>query len=208
MAEETKKPISNKVKIPVIVLSAIIGLIVVAVIVLSCVRINPLKDFASYDTVIVTDEKGSNLGYCVDASEKKDFDKALKKGYTVMHALMEFVYSYKPKFATKDGEKETKTIDEAKQAVTDTATNYVVRLNFEKTKSIKVEDEKVTFDTVIFSVYSTANEIQTITVYAFEDYGEQNHSDDEYFVTPIKVRANLTPLYNVLTKIAEKRRAW
>ena len=99
---------NKKANISLIVTASVLGAILVAVIVLCCVTVKPLKDFMDYDTVNVTPYESSALpGGTVKDKHKAELDKALEStSFSIMHATLEFVGSYGPEFVMtedKDG---------------------------------------------------------------------------------------------------------
>lgn len=201
----------KKVKIPVIVGSSVVAAILIAVIVLCCITVHPLKSFMDYSSVRVTASTYS----IPDGTLKNKHNDTIKKnledtGFTVMHATLEFVGSYGPRFVTEqneDGEtvKKEMTISAARTACAATSNSYKIELEFDKVRTFTVEKTKVKYDRMMMNVKTTDGELRWVTVYLYEsqyDGGENNPKVEEYRVTPIQMRMNTSPLYIALGEIA------
>lgn len=201
------------VKIPIIVVSAVVALILIAVIVMCAITIRPMKNFMDYDTVWVTTTEHTLPDVPLsdpDGKYRGEIDKNLKKtGFSVMHATLEFVGSYGPEFVTeKDADdkdvKVEKTVSQAISACAATDSSYKLQLHFPEARTIEVEGETVKFDNLVMNVASTGGELRWVTVYLYLDEfnGAQNQESYDYRITPIKLRMNTSPLYNTLGTIA------
>ena len=187
-----------------------VAAVLIAIIVLCCVSISPMKSFMDYDKINVT---SSDIGYPLpNEGLKNEFgkkiDENLNKKFSVMHAMLEFVYKYGPEFVTvknDDGDTVVKevTISEAKSAVSATSNSYKIELTYNETKTFEVEGKKIQYDTLLMNVKNTESELRWVTVYLFESKydGTQNVASEEYRVTPFRMRMNTTPLYLALGEI-------
>lgn len=204
-----------KAKIPLIIVASVVGAILVAVIVLCSVSVRPLKPFTDYSHVRVeTAQAASGLPDLSDA-QLADLNKGLKKtGFSVMHALLEFVYSYSPKFETMDDPNSTAkkppqvkrelTFSEVKARTKATDTQFVLEFWYDTEQTIKVEKETVRFDRMRMNVATTDGEVHKIYVYPYLDamtFGEGNPAVQDYRITPIVLRLNTSPLYITLGEI-------
>lgn len=203
----------RKVKIPVIVISSVVAAVLIAVIVLCSITVRPLKSFMNYDTARVTTADytlPSGATSSADAYRGK-IDKNLKKtGFTVMHATLELVGSYGPKFEKVKDEDENEwvrnelTIDEARTAAAATENSYMLELEYAAVRTYKVGKEKIAYDRALMNVHTTDGELQWVTVYLYESRldGAVNPEAQEYRITPVRLRMNLSPLYIALGEIA------
>ncbi|MDE6399035.1 MAG: hypothetical protein K2L51_06920, partial [Clostridiales bacterium] len=145
---------------------------------------------------------------------KSKLDKNLKKaGFSVMHATLELVGSYGPKFETvKNDEDETVrreiTIAEARSECAATENSYMLEMEFALSNGnmrvFKVGKQKIEYDRLLMNVHSTSGELQWITVYLFRSDRDGTAGEEaaEYRVTPIRMRMNTSPLYIALGEIA------
>ena len=201
------KKVAKKVAIGV---GVPVGALVIAIIVLCSVSISPMKSFMDYDKINVT---ASEIGYPLPneglkSQFGKKVDKNLNNKYSVMHAMLEFVYKYGPEFITvknSDGKTVVKevTITEAQNAVTATSDSYKIELKYDETKTFEVEGKKIKYDTLLMNVKNTESELRWVTVYIYESKydGTQNVESEEYRVTPFRIRMNTTPIYRALGEI-------
>ncbi len=203
----------KKVKIPVIVLSSVLGAILITVIVLCSVIMRPMKSFSDYSAVRLTTSaatlpSGNLTG---NADYKAKIDKNLKKtGFSVMRATLEFVGNYGPEFEkTKDENDKTVnkelTVNEARAACAATEDSYMLELEFASTKTFKVKKETVEYDRLIMNVKSTDGELRWVTVYLYLNSKvglENNPESQDYRIVPVRMRMNTSPLYIALGEIA------
>lgn len=206
--------LKKQVKIPVIVLSSVVGAVLIAVIVMACVVVRPLNSFMAYDNIRVSASQGDLPNGSLmnkDNDYKQTIDTNLKKtGFSVLRACMELVYSYGPKFetATDDDGKEYNvevTIAEAKNACNATSDAYKLQLEFETMQTFTVDKTEIQYDRVIMRVKNTESELAWVTVYLYRSDmdGVQSVEAEDYRVTPILMRMNTTPLYLALGTIAQ-----
>ena len=200
---KTAKKVTIAVGVPV-------GAVLIAIIVLCCVSISPMKSFMDYDKINVT---ASDIGYPLpNEGLKSEFGKKiddnLNNKFSVMHAMLEFVYKYGPEFITvkdDDGNTVAKevTITDAKNAVAATSDSYKIELVYGETKTFEVEGKKIKYDTLLMNVKNTESELRWVTVYLYESKydGTQNVESEEYRVTPFRMRMNTTPIYRALGEI-------
>ena len=211
----------KKVKIPVIVVSSVVGALLIAVIVLCSVSVRPLKPFMDYETVYVytsgTEEKlpDGQFRADLDGVNREKLNKNLKKaGFSVMHATLEFVGSYGPKFVKEtndEGERVYKelTFAQARAACAAGESSYMLEFVFENPngqtpKTFKVGKTEIKYDRMLMNAHTTNGELQWVTVYLFEKKMEDANNPDakEYRIRPIRMRMNTSPLYIALGEIA------
>ena len=202
--------LKKQVKIPVIVLSAVVGAILIAIIVMASVVIRPMKPFMEYDMVYAETADTQIPNGTLLSEHKQTVDTNLKKaGFSVLRASMEFVYSYGPKFETaKDADGNEYdvelTIAQAKSKCNATADAYRFELGFNTMHTFTVNKTEVQFDTLVMQVKNTGSELEWITVYLYRSDldGAQSVEAEDYRVKPILMRMNTTPLYLALGEIA------
>ena len=203
----------KKVKIPVIVLSSVLGAVLITVIVLCSVIMRPMKSFSDYSAVRVTTASASlpNGNLTGNAEYKSKIDKNLikKTGFSIMHATLEFVGNYGPEFEkTKNADDETVnkevTVNEARAACAATDDSYMLELSFASEKTFRVGKTDVAYDSVLLNVKSTDGEIHWVTVYPYLSRldGAQNEESESYRVVPVRMRMNTSPLYIAIGEIA------
>lgn len=202
---------TKKVKLPIIITGSIAAAILIAVIVLCFVTVSPVKPFYDYDSVAILGTDGNRLPDLSD-EQQATFDKGLKDtDFSVMHAWMEFVYVFSPKFETvkDDNDKDVKkelTYSEMLSAATTNDTTYLLTFYYDGLRTYTVEKEDVVFDTMIMQVYTTSGEVQRIKLYLYDSTvaGHESPESEDYRITPVLVRANLTKLYTALDQITGK----
>ncbi|MDE7395591.1 MAG: hypothetical protein K2M95_05700 [Clostridiales bacterium] len=199
-------------KITLITVSSVVGAILIAVIILCCVTVKPLKSFKDYSEIYVTSSTQSLPDGAVKTKYKKKIDKNLDDaGFSVMHAMLEFVYSYGPEFVTEKDEddntvRKEMTVNEARSACAATANSYMLELRYDTMKTFKVKKETVSYNTLIMNVHTTDGELHWINVYLFDRYmsGEGNPAFEDYRITPIRMRMNTSALYIALGEIEQE----
>ena len=200
----------KRVKIPLIVVSSVVGLILLAVIIMCSISIRPLKEFNDYSTVRISAyNKNSPPDGTVTDEYKDKLDKNFKDaGFSVMAATLEFVGSYGPEFDTEevDGEEQVRKIkvSDAFNECRATENSYMLELEFATTKTYKVDKTEISYNRLIMNVKSTDGEIKWVKIYLY-DYNmngaEGSAASDDYRITPIKLRMNTSPLYIALGEI-------
>ena len=163
-----------------------------------------------YRTVRLTTTEYSVPDGALTGEYKSKIDKNLKKtGFNLMHATLEFVGSYGPKFVTEkdeDGKTVNReiTIETAKTECAATENSYKLELEFDDVKTLKVGKSEVKFDSLVMNVKTSDGELkwQTIYLYLSEMDGAATHESEDYRVTPVRMRMNTSPLYIALGEIA------
>lgn len=216
----------KKVKIPLIVVSSVVGAILLAVIILCSISIRPLKNFTDYETVYVytsgTAEKLPDGPFRQDAdgASRSKVNKNMKKaGFSVMHAVLEQVGSYGPKFTKVKNEddewvQEEVTIAEARTACAATEDSYMLEFcyanpDYTAPKTYKVGKTEIKYDRMLMNVHTTKGELKWVTIYLFERQMEDSNTPEAqaYRIRPIKLRMNTSPLYIALGEIAAEYEA-
>lgn len=202
----------KRVKIPVIVVSSVVGVILLAVIILCCITVRPLKSFMDYDTVNISTTETTLPDGAMTTVYKKKIDRNLRKtGFSVMHATLEFVGSYGPEFVkTEDEEGDTVrqevTIAEAREACAAKEDSYMLEFVYNDVRTFKVGKSKVQYDRVLMNVHTTKGELKWVTVYPYlssmDVSGSYKPEASEYRINPVRMRMNTSPLYIALGEIA------
>ena len=186
-----------------------VAVILIAIIILSCITISPMKSFMDYKTINVTT---SGIGTIPNEGLKNEYgdkvNKNLNKKFTVMHAMLEFVYNYGPEFVTEKDENDKTvvkevTISDAKNAVVATSESCKIELIYNETKTFEVDGTEIKYDTLLMNVKNTQSELRWVTIYLYESKydGTYNVDSEEYRVKPFRIRMNTTPIYLALKEI-------
>lgn len=199
-------------KITLITVSSVVAAILIAVIVLCCVTVKPLNSFKDYSEIYVTSSKQSLPDGAVKDKYKKKVDKNLDDaGFSIMHAMLEFVYSYGPEFVTEADEngntvRKEMTVNEARSACAATENSYLLELRYDTAKTFKVGKETVSYNSLLMNVHTTDGELQWVNVYLYDRYmsGEGNPAFEDYRITPVRIRLNTSPLYIALGEIEQE----
>lgn len=199
-------------KITLITVSSVLGAILIAVIILCCVTVKPLKSFKDYSEIYVTSSSRNLPDGAVKAKYKKKIDKNLDDaGFSVMHAMLEFVYSYGPEFVTEADEdgntvRKEMTVNEARSACAATEDSYMLELRYDTMKTFKVDKETVSYNSLLMNVHTTDGELRWVNVYLYDRYmsGEGNPVFEDYRITPIRMRMNTSALYIALGEIEQE----
>ena len=199
----------KKAKVSVIVASSVVGAILVAVIVLCSVIMRPMKSFMDHQKIQITTSERVLFNEPLsdpNGAYKSKLDKNLKKtGFSVMHAMLEFVGNYGPEFVKDDdGNNVERTVAEARNLCAASSDSYMLELSFASEKTFRVGKTDVAYDSVLLNVKSTDGEIHWVTVYPYLSRldGAQNEESESYRVVPVRMRMNTSPLYIAIGEIA------
>ncbi len=161
---------SKKVKVSIITASSVIAVIVAAVLIMSLVKVSPMKHIKGYDRVAVLTSRQSEMAE-TDAS-KKALEKALNKtDFSVMHAVLEGKFSYAPKLVKNDdGGIAYLTVEELKNLSPKTG-NQMLKFYYSSPKTITVDGVKIKYDRLIMEYGYGDGEVVYVT---FTPYLESN----------------------------------
>lgn len=196
-------------KIALITVSSVVAAILIVVIVLCCVTVKPMKSFMDYSGVRVTTTTTALPDGTLMEKYKGKIDKGLKDtDFSIMHAMLEFVYSYGPEFETEEDEdgntvNKKLTVEEARSVCAATSDSYMLELSYDSLKSFKVKKSSVSYNRLIMNVHTTDGELRWVTVYLYDSAksGEGNPEFEDYRITPVRIRMNTSPLYIALGEI-------
>ncbi len=210
--------------IAVIVVSSVAALILIAIAVLSLVRIDPVKHFERPERYEFYDLGASAPAGAADATSQSKIRTALDDmDFTIMGAILQGHWDYSLNFKrNSSGKKISITASELKD-IKATSTEYMIELvyptirydreseslDYSNAQSIKVDGETVYFDRVKVLIGDTAGSVGTISLYPYVYARLDNQSDlDEvssktYKVTGINVRADTTNAYATLGELAK-----
>ena len=194
-------------KITLIAVSSVVGVLILATIILGCITVKPLKPFMDYSDIRVTTSSQALPNGTLASTYKKKIDKKLKAtSFSVLHAMLEFVYSYGPEFMDVDDE-DGITVAKAESLSSATNSSYQLELQYDSVKTIKVKKKKVSFDRLLMNVHTTDGELRWVNVYLYEHEktgGANNPEHEDYRVTPIRLRMNTSALYIALGEISQE----
>ncbi|MCI9030990.1 MAG: hypothetical protein HFK09_00500 [Clostridia bacterium] len=195
----------KRVALPIIIMSSVAALIVIAIIVLSVVTVNPLLGIVGgYNDVTVYKTEATTPYPNTEVTVEKLKEGVEDTRFSVMHAILEGRWVYSPKFKTeqdKDGETvRAKLTVTATKNLTADASNYMMLFSFDEKKSVKVEGETVEFDRVKVLVYDTVGEIERIVVYPYiQEKLDITPIDSYYYCYPIEIWSTTSKLMGTLT---------
>lgn len=229
MAKYTKKSANGSVtvtnthrraNIAVIIVVSLAALILVAVAVLSAVRMDPTEKLGTperYDFYDLDSTRATSTNK--EVQSKLDIAMGDMR-FSIMSAMLQWKWDYAYNFKRNaDGEKVKLSAVDIKN-ITATSTEYMVeyvyapvgviddKLDYDSAQSIKVDGETVYFDRVKVLIGNTNGEVGTISLYPYLSARIDNASDidgiasDTYEVTGINVRANTASAYATLKDLA------
>lgn len=209
------EPMKKKLKLSVIITASVLAAVAVVAIVLSVVKINPLKRLpADYTVTVYQPSSEEAMAYNDDtvAAVKKGIDDS---SFSIMHALLEYRYDYSFAFKTEkneDGDKVrvklyNKSIDgkpTIKDYMSAQENSYMLELSYAAPQTVKVGKEKITFDRVRFLVADMSGEVEKVEM-LFYEYGKTigDPADEYYYVTPVTVWMSTTKLFNALNGLSD-----
>ena len=207
-----------------IVMFVVIGLaalILIAVAVLSAVRIDPIEKIGKPARYDFYDAGGESSTISVSGDDASALRVALDKmDFSIMSAILQGHWDYSYNFILDaEGEKDEilgaqaflKTPGENEymvEFVYDDVKNDRGTLDMSTAQSIEVDGETVYFDRLKVIIGNTDGKIGTITMWPYIDARTVNTSTDDefsavtYYVTGITVRADTTETYAALAQYA------
>ena len=230
-----KEEVKAKKKLPkvAIIVGSILLAIVVAVLVLSLVKVDTVNALDGYSSVSLYNLNSTDR-FELEGNDYKDqrakLDEAMEKtNFSVMQGILEGKVSGKLTFKhnangedlvfgdnlADDGATDTIGFDPATNEFVNATENvYKLEYKFATAKEITVEGEKITFDRAIVLVGNSNNEIGTLEIVLYQYGRVGNEGTDEeddgntstyYTVKPIVVNARTTALYNAIADIIALR---
>jgi len=198
----------KKVKVSVIVSSSIIALIVVASLIMSFVKVSPMKYLDGYERVAVMTSAQYEMAETEES--KKALEKALKTTkFTLGHAMLEGKFSYAPKIVKVDGEVSYLSTDDLSN-IAPTVDTKMLKFYYSSTKTIKVDGVKIKYDRMIVEITYGEGEVINVvcTPYLQKNIGNTSLQDtvDEngfigsiyYQIPQFKLRMDTSALYDAI----------
>ncbi|MCI8613161.1 MAG: hypothetical protein HFE48_05660 [Clostridia bacterium] len=179
----------KKIALPVIITSACIAAVLVAVLVLSLISVNPMTSLLGGYRDVVVYKPGETSAQPMTEKAREALDKEIKgTEFSVMHAILEGRFAYGVKFQTQEndkGEKERVTLNPAAILLLEHTQkeNYILEFRFAEVKTVKVQGEEVEFDCAKAVIFDTNGEIEKISVYPYL-YSKVTVLDDEHYRAP------------------------
>lgn len=171
---------------------ALVVAIAIVVLVLSLVRVNPVKDtFDGYSKIdlVLPSSDGKHINKDgVDITDKVLSEGLNSSDFSIMQAVLEGQFSYDIKVKThpvKDGDNEydeNEVLDAAAILAYGAGEGeYVLRLHYSETRELKVGDITVKYDRVLIRIKDSQGEIREMDCVPYLDYNLNNGSfDTEY----------------------------
>lgn len=181
----------KRVALPIIITSGVLALIVIAVIVLSVVFVNPLKNvLGGYESVSLYNEDTASYYPSNDDTVAKMNEGVEGTKFSVMHAILEGRFSYSPKFKTEkdddDNDVKSKLTIAGVRNLSPESGKKMLLFTFSEKKTISVQGEEVTFDRAKVLVYDTNGEIERIEIYPYlQEKLDVTPTDSYYYCYPI-----------------------
>lgn len=198
---------NKKLKLSVIIVGSLVAAVAICALILGLIPVNPIKRLPENYSVTVGTTAYEQLPLNDDAQTKLDEGIAQNK-FSVLHALLEYKYSYGFKFRTQkndDGEKEriryySGDIRDIKAA----SGSYLLTFAYSAPVTIKVQGETLEFDRVKMTVRDMQGEIGKVeVVFYLNDKIEGSPVDEYYYVNPVEVNMATSKLYAALQEIEE-----
>lgn len=190
-----KKP----VKLSIIIVSSVLAAVLITVLTLSFINVNPLKRLPDNYSVYVYEQENVRKPYN-DATVAKVKEGINDSSFSVMHALLEYRYSYSFKFVEADGERvKLYGKDNIEGYLKPGDGKYMLEFVYTAPQSVKVGKETVTFDHVRMLVSDMSGEIERVEMVFYEYnklYGDP--ADEYYYATPVYTWMATSKLYAAL----------
>lgn len=168
------KKVRKIIWIPTVIVVAIL----VAVLVLSFVRVNPVLDnFGGYTRVNYLQSEEHEYR---EEIEGKIEEWLKTTDFSIMHAILEGQFSYGLKIKTLEGEEVTRNSAEIK-AFASTEDSYVLKFCYDKAnpKTIKVDNKEIYYDTMLLRVRESQGEVKEMECIPYIEDNIYNQSIEE-----------------------------
>lgn len=196
----------KKLKLSMIIIGGLVAAVAVCALILGLIPINPIKRLPENYRIDVYDTSGV---LAANDETRALLDEGVKANkFSVLHALLEYKYSYGFKFKTfknDDGDKErykyyAKDIDNVKA----TESAYMLVFHYDAPVTIKVQGEELRFDRVKMLVKDMSGEIERVDmVFYLQSEIEGEPINEYYYTTPVTVHMATSKLYDKLGEIKE-----
>lgn len=198
-------------KLSMIIIGSLVAAVVLCAIILGVIPVNPIKRLPADYTVTVSTKEYAQLPLSDDSKAKLEEGIAANK-FSVLHALLEYKYSYGFKFKTfknEDGKKErVKYYNNEISSVAATDKAYLLTFSWSAPVTVKVQGETIEFDRVKMLVRDMAGEIEKVEmVFYLNDKIGGDPVDEYYFVNPVEVNMASSKLYAAVKEIDESLKA-
>lgn len=194
----------KRVALPIIITSGVLAFTVIAVIVLSVVFVNPLKNvLGGYESVSLYNGDTASYYPSNDNTVAKMNEGVEGTKFSVMHAILEGRFSYSPKFKTEKDEsgndvKSKLTVAGVRNLSPEDGKKMLL-FAFSEKKTISVQGEEVTFDRAKVLVYDTSGEIERIEIYPYlREKLDVTPIDSYYYCYPIVIWATTGKLMDAV----------
>lgn len=230
MAKTTKQKSKNvsvttvnshrRANIAVIIVAGIAALLLIAVAVLSGVKVDPMRGFARPDYYNFYDLDGETHKPTDGEAQSKIKVAMGDMRFSVMSAVLQWNWDYSYNFKRNSAKEKIELSADEVSDISATSSEYMIELVYSPVKivdgeidystaqSLDCDGEKVYFDRVKVLVGDTNGSVGTISLYPYIFARLDNQSDidgiasDTYKVTGINVRANTTKAYAALKELA------
>ncbi len=149
---------------------AVVAVIAVAVLTLSLIKVNPIEDYfgacsrARAELWMDGSQYPGKVDDGIDLTEKTVKDGLNSSGFSVMQAILEGKFSYKPSISVKrnaDGEKEPVTVtSSAIRSYVQDEGGYMIKLFYDDTQTIKVDGKSIEYDQMILLINESNGEVR------------------------------------------------
>ncbi len=212
---------NKKANIAVAIVVGIAALFLIAVAVLSFVRVDPMDGFKRPERYEFYN-LGSSQQMSTNDSEQSKIRNAMgDMDFSVMNAILQWNWDYSYNFVRNGKGKKIEMNAEAVSEIGASNSAYMVeyvykpvtivdgKINYKTAQSLEVDGETVYFDRLKVLIGDTDDGVGEIYLYPYIYERVHNQAADDgeayasYRVTAIKVRANTTKTYKALANLAK-----
>lgn len=211
----------RKANIAVIIVVSIAALILIAITVLSFVRVDPVSGLEEpeYYNFYDLDKEECESTNSEAQSKIKVAMEDMK--FSVMSAILQWKWDYSYNFKRNASDDKITVDAEGIKEIASTTSEYMVEyvyspvkiedgvIDYSTAQSIKVDGETVYFDRVKVLIGNTDGKVGNISLYPYiyarldNDAEDEGLASDTYKITGINVRANTSAAYAALKDLAE-----
>lgn len=203
----------KKIKLSIIITASVIGVLLIAVLSLSLIKIKPVKYFEDYSRIAVVTAASVEKGETEQS--KKALDKAVKTTeFSVMHAILEGKFSYSPRLVKENGEIKYLSAEEI-SALAPSAGNRMLKFYYKSDsyETIKIDGQTIKYNCIAVEFAYGKGEIVNAICTPYLTYNINNQSDSDtedergmigsvFYKTPqFKLRIYASSLYNTVGDI-------
>ncbi|MCM1368026.1 MAG: hypothetical protein NC184_04370 [Roseburia sp.] len=211
----------RKANIAVIIVVSIAALILIAITVLSFVRVDPIRGLEEPTYYNFYDLDSTECDPTNSESQSKIRVAMEDMKFSVMSAVLQWKWDYSYNFKRNSSDEKISISADAVKAISATTSEYMVEyvyspvkiengvIDYSTAQSLKVDGETVYFDRVKVLVGDTDGKVGTISLYPYiyarldNDAEDEDLASDTYEVTGINVRANTSDAYAAFKDLAE-----